>query len=76
MPTRYYTSEIVSKGKDGIIGFQIVCIDRLIPGKPQGALFVAGKFNSGTGEVVLMNATTGKLVPVVQHPLFRKSPNT
>lgn len=77
MPMQYYASEIVSGGEDGMVDFRIVHFDRTIQDKQNGrTLVTTGQFNSKTGEVLLMDAITGKFVPAAQHSLILKRQNT
>lgn len=77
MPMQYYATEIVGNSEGDTVDFRIVHFDRTIQdGQGGKTLVTTGQFNGKTTEVLLMDASTGKLVPAAKHPLICKRPNT
>jgi hypothetical protein len=75
MPEQYYTHKIVSENAEGMIEFQIWHINRMIS-NPTQVVVATGTFNSKTGELLLKNHQSGKLVMASEHPLIKKNSDT
>jgi len=72
MPSKYFDTQIVKTGKDGVVDFNVMKNDRMDPKAPKRTAFTAGRFNGKTGEVFLFDGTKDTLVPAVEHPSIKK----
>jgi hypothetical protein len=75
MPDEYYVASLTGENTEGVIGFQITHINRIIQ-KSGTNVAATGSYNSKTGELLLKNDHSGEFVPASQHPLLNKKTNT
>ena len=72
MPSKYFDTQIVKTGDDGVVDFNVMKNDRTDPKAPKRTALTAGRFNGKTGEVFLFDGIKGKFVPAIEHPAIDK----